>query len=263
MTHIERLQGHWRRSLIAWGDGRRDTSTAVDWLQGPSLYVDLRQPGGEPGMDVRCLRALTLEQAASLAVQEGFAGTLVQHADHFEWTRLIDFQPPSPHDDRGRLSDRDGVLIEHGYDAPYLEHWHRQDDEAPTAAVSLRDVGSGASAILVRAGERFMYARGRPTATGFGRRLGEMVREAPSRTAAQDLVDCEISIGSVSNHWTIERSTLPWRVGARLDVRVRDARIVSDDAAPDGTPVQRAWSICTTQGDILDPATPLLCDLEA
>ena len=45
---LETMPGLWRRSLIAWPDGRRDTTSFVNWLQGPGLYLDLRQPEGRP-----------------------------------------------------------------------------------------------------------------------------------------------------------------------------------------------------------------------
>ena len=45
---IAALAGLWRRSLIMWPDGRRDTTTWVNWLQGGKSYIDLRQPRGRP-----------------------------------------------------------------------------------------------------------------------------------------------------------------------------------------------------------------------
>ncbi len=54
--------GLWRRTLLVEADGSRDTGTNVQWLQGISMFVDLRGPGGE-----------------------GFAGLLSRRDDVFEW----------------------------------------------------------------------------------------------------------------------------------------------------------------------------------
>ena len=34
LPRIEDMAGLWRRALIAWPDGRQDTTTFVSWLQG-------------------------------------------------------------------------------------------------------------------------------------------------------------------------------------------------------------------------------------
>ena len=72
---LETLTGLWTRSLIAWPDGRRDTSTQVRWLQGPGFYADLRQPDVAPDFSgVRCLADVTDTQLSWIATQEAFAG---------------------------------------------------------------------------------------------------------------------------------------------------------------------------------------------
>jgi hypothetical protein len=48
IPELTALRGLWTRSLIAWPDGRRDTTTSVRWLQGPEIYIDLRQPANRP-----------------------------------------------------------------------------------------------------------------------------------------------------------------------------------------------------------------------
>ncbi|MCW2601236.1 MAG: hypothetical protein JWM02_3065 [Frankiales bacterium] len=69
-----RLVGRWQRSLLATARGHRDTTTDVSWLQGRTLYVDLRTP--VPAADlsaVRCLRDLSTDQAVALAADGPWA----------------------------------------------------------------------------------------------------------------------------------------------------------------------------------------------
>jgi hypothetical protein len=42
------LAGLWTRSLIILPDGTGDATSVVSWLQGLSLYADLRIPAGRP-----------------------------------------------------------------------------------------------------------------------------------------------------------------------------------------------------------------------
>src|SRR5512140_1629791 len=100
MTH---LAGLWQRLLLALPGQPVDTLTRVDWLQGPVLYADLRQPVllGQR-VAASCLAELTLAEARLLATQEGFAGRFILRGDEAEWLREIDFRP-CPLGDRGRL----------------------------------------------------------------------------------------------------------------------------------------------------------------
>jgi hypothetical protein len=252
MTQIDRLQGLWRRSLIEWADGRRDVETAVDWLQGPTFYADLRQPRLPP-MKAPCLRLLPMEDVVALARQEGFAGILLRHPDCFEWTRLIDYQPPGPFSDRGTLVDKGTVMIETGFDLPYVEHWHR-DAGMPSirAAVRLLDRADGREAILVRAGDVFMLARNRHPLLADHVHLSDAVRAAPSLAAAQDLIDCELSIGAAKDTWRITRSSLPWRVGMALDPRLVGPDLLTRDVSEEGTAIERRWAIVQQDGAIAE-----------
>ena len=67
--------GLWRRTLLIEADGSRDTGTDVTWLQGITAYVDTR----------------------------GFAGTLSQSDNVFEWHRSVDLEPPGPFPDAGSM----------------------------------------------------------------------------------------------------------------------------------------------------------------
>ena len=125
--------GLWRRTLLVDGDGARDTSTGVAWLQGITAYADTR----------------------------GFAGRLSQHGDVFEWQRLIDIQPPGPFPDAGRMRWESGFLIEVGVHEDYVEHWVRQDGAAaPCWALFAGD------AILLRVGPQFGWADGNAVVLG-------------------------------------------------------------------------------------------------
>ena len=137
---IAMCTGLWRRTLLIEADGSRDTGTNVLWLQGRSLFVDVRGPG------------------------EGFAGRLGQHDDVFEWDRLVDLQPPGL-PDAGRMSWAGDTLVEIGVHADYTEHWHPEPGSADPcwgAVVSAREV----SGVLVRVGERFGWARPQEVSLG-------------------------------------------------------------------------------------------------
>lgn len=228
------LQGLWRRSLIAWPGRPSDTTTSVRWLQGPRAYIDLRQPMPLPDFShVRSREDLSFEDCAWLARQEGFAGHLHFDGRHFEWVREIDFQPPSPAADAGSLHWEGDVLIESGRDADYIEHWHREPTVATTpttltymqgspaghGAPGARGVPEKPSAVLLRVGPNFMYARDRaaPLDQGY-RTLTEYMKAAPDLQRARELIDCEISFGTVEESGLrIAASTLPYRVGALLE----------------------------------------------
>jgi hypothetical protein len=133
------LPGVWRRSLLASPDGSRDTTTTVLWVQGPTLYADLRL--GER--------------------LEGFAGGLVLANGVFEWCRRIDLSPPDPSGDRGRLSFDGDVLVEDGVNVPYVERWHRLPNSTGLSGGMLLS-RPGAEAVLVRAGAYVGYATSEP-----------------------------------------------------------------------------------------------------
>ena len=213
------LQGLWRRSLIAWPGRPSDTTTSVRWLQGPHAYIDLRQPMPLPDFShVRSREDLSFEDCARLACQEGFAGHLHFDGRHFEWVREIDFQPPAPAADAGTLHWEGDVLIESGRDADYIEHWHREPTVATTPTTLTYMQGS--PAVLLRVGPNFMYARGRAAPLGKGyRTLTEYIKAAPDLQHARELIDCEISFGTVEESGLrIAASTLPYRVGALLEL---------------------------------------------
>jgi hypothetical protein len=211
MLQVADLKGLWRRSLVMWPDGRRDTSTQVRWLQGSRAFGDLRQPAA--------MSDFSRQDCARLAQQQGFAGHLTFDGKHFEWVRMIDFQPQGEFPDAGSLRWENDVLIEEGRDVEYLEHWHRESiaSPQPAAAFRLRDNSRGITALLVRVGEFYIFARDRTCAPSPHKTLGECVAAAPTVAAARALVDCEISFcKTAADGVRVAASTLPFRVGQLL-----------------------------------------------
>lgn len=251
---IEEFRGLWTRSLIAWPDGRRDVTTQVAWLQGEGLFADLRQP---PDLAARlsaatCRDELTAMDCLALAAQHGFSGRFAAREDAYEWVRRVDYQPPQPARDIGRLFWRDQILIEEGVESAYTEHWH--PDEAvsaqPVAGLWLREAEQGVSGCLLRVGDWFAYVRGRREPIS-GDALERLVEGADSLRQMQVLVDCEISLGRASAQgWQITRSSLPYKVGALLAARPHGDRGVRlSDLDEAGRAVWRPWEVVEEEGD--------------
>lgn len=264
MLSLSDMQGLWSRTLLVRPDATRDTTTWVAWLQGPTLFADLRQPAGRPDFSgVRSLKDLSAEQVVWLAQQEGFAGRLEQDGEFFVWRRMLDFQPEAPTPDSGRLCLEGSVMIEEGRHVPYIEHWQREGEAPlPCAAARLRDGGSGQDGFLVRVGAAFMYARsGASVDLPAGSRLVDAVDEAASLDAARDLVDCDISFGHISGSaWKVERSSLPYREGADLDPQptLSEHSCSTADIAADGSALRRTWDVAEIEGD--EAALGMICE---
>jgi hypothetical protein len=259
---IEDLRGLWRRSLLAWPDGARDTTTHVWWLQGSRAYIDLRQPadlwrpGGSSAITpelagLRGLGQLSREHCLRLARQEGFAGQLSFDGSHFQWHHVIDFQPPASHPDAGALRWENDALIETGRDIDYLERWEREPatPTQPCCSIDLRDPESGARASWLRVGPFFMFARDRCSSLVGSGALEAAVATASSLEHARELVNCEISFGSVRRaSFTISASTLPWRIGDALRPQLAGNSLTTADRAPDGTVIAHRWEVTASEG---------------
>ncbi len=124
--------GLWRRTLLINPDGSRDSGTGVTWLQGITAYVDTR----------------------------GFAGTLSQSDNVFEWHRSVDLEPPGPFPDAGSMHWSDGVLVETGVHAEYVEHWCRESEAATPCGALFLVAPSGQPGLLLRVGQLFGWAGG-------------------------------------------------------------------------------------------------------
>jgi hypothetical protein len=255
MIALSDVQGLWRRSLMAWPDGRRDTTTAVTWMQAPTLFGDLRVPAQQPDFSgSSCRNDLSLDQVRWLATQAGFAGRLAFDGTYFEWHRTIDYQPQKANPDAARLWFENGMLVEEGRYSPYIEHWHR-DGKVPQSASSalrLTDLDTGVAGLLVYVDQHFMYARDRAQKLTPGGTLGDLVASAPPDDA-RGMIDCEISFGRITQtHWRIESSSLPYRESAELlpSLSKDMTHFTSADIQADGTPMTRRWSVVEIEGDI-------------
>ena len=253
LPHIEDMAGLWRRSLIAWPDGRQDTTTSVSWLQGLAAYIDLRQPVDRPDFNgVAALADLDAAAVAWLAGQEGFAGTFVFDGTWFEWQREIDFQPQALYSDAGLLRYEDDYMVEEGRDVPYVEHWHR--DTLPCGPVAAASLASDEGpAALLRVGDLFMYARARAVALDGGKHLSEHVAGAASLAQAQAMIDCEISLGRIQDGaWIIRHSTLPYRECLNLAPKVRSSRLEIRETDAAGKTFARSFRLDKAEGELSD-----------
>jgi hypothetical protein len=190
---IAQCAGLWRRTLLIEADGSRDTGMNVVWLQGLSLFVDVRGPN------------------------EGFAGRLDQRLDVFEWTRLVDLQPPGL-PDAGRMSWAGETLVEVGVHADYTEHWEREPGPAEPCWGLLVSGPDDAVGVLVRVGERFGWAYRRPGAA-------------------------DVALGQVTgNAWRITVSADSTRVGTMVHPRLTSGQLRVDDDI--------AWDIKESEGSV-------------
>jgi hypothetical protein len=251
-VHLEELAGLLRRSVIAFPDGRRDDTTEVTWLQGPSLYCDLRRPPGRPGFaGVRGTADLRPSHLRWLVRQQGFAGRCRQEGDVLRWERTVDLQPAGE-PDQGRVRWEGGVLVEEGLDHQYLERWHPQRPAGGAAAALLTDRDRGVAGLLVRVGDAFGYARARPRPLPPGAALEDLLRTAAHPDEQRALVDCEVSLGTVvAGRWVVQASSLPFREGADLAPRRDGDGIATADVAADGAPLPRRWSCSGAEGDLV------------
>jgi hypothetical protein len=251
---VEDLRGLWRRSLITWPNGMRDETTQVRWLQGPCVYIDLRQPASLPVLSGRRgLSEISMEDCAALARQEGFAGRFGFDGRFFEWARHIDFQPKPLYADVGSLWWEGNVLVERGRDIDYIEHWHRDDASATTGAVAvtLRGTGCDTKAALLRVGSVFMFARERAITPPAHKTLSECIAEASSVQDARALIDCEISFGEIdAAGFRITASSLPYRVGDFLEPRDSASHMTTRDRDASGAVITRHWNIIEAEGDL-------------
>lgn len=251
MPEIGALRGLWRRSLIAWPDGRRDTTTDVHWLQGESLYADLRQPAGMPDFShAGCLNDLSPEDCQWLALQEGFTGALSFDGLWFEWARRIDYQPVSPYSDVGALAWEGEVLVETGRDVPYVEHWHRNlPPQPPTIGLVMETTAQDTAGAFIRVGDMFMFVRDRRLSLPPLPSLRACLDSADA-AQARALIDCEISFGHFeSGQAMIEASSLPYRVSAGISLHLAGDRLTSTGQDDAGRAIEQTWRILAREGE--------------
>ncbi len=249
---VDDMQGLWWRSAIVWPDGTAVRETSVWWLQGRRAFIDLRQQHSALPVGARCLADLSLEDMLSLARQEGFGGYLSKENGFFEWKRVIDFQPVSPYSDVGSLNWRGDVLVEEGRDVKYVEDWHRSaEGPSPCAAVRLDGKDDGRTALVVRVGALFMYARSRGVEIPPGQTLAQALSGASSLKAARERIDCEISFGQIMlGSWRIFYSTLPYKAWSWFTLEEQGRTLLTSDIDAKGHPTTRRWRLSASEGDL-------------
>ncbi len=226
----------WRRGLLREPGSADDTTTTVFWLQGMRWHADIRIPDGRPDFSgVRSLDACSEAQLAWLATQQGFAGvtTVAPRTQETRWLRIVDFQPPSALPDAGHTCFSRGVLVETGIHADYIEHWHRVNGTDDGCAV-FRRLDGDTTELLMTAGEMVMSVRARRDSFGpQGWDQGATLRRQ---------LDFEISCGMRNDAgWQVRHSTLPWREGRQVDVRLSEFDDGSVQLTIDGQPSR--WEV--------------------
>ena len=191
---------------IEFEDGTRDDTSFVVWLQLPSLMADVRLTaaalelafeGGPAGFG-EC----SLEQLHVLASSDSSAGAttctpFVTGADGVrrataEWSSTVGFQAVSAFPEPGllELHDDGTVMIERAPSGAYVEEWRL----LPGSREPLTCQVLAGGATWYRSGE-----------------VGVLVHD---RRFGGEALDCEFSFARLgAAGWTVERSTLPWRVG--------------------------------------------------
>lgn len=199
-VRMSECTGLWRRTLLIDADGSRDTSSDVRWLQGLTAFVDLRTP-----------------VPANPAAQDGFAGWLRQSGEVFTWDRFTGLQPVGEFPDEGRMHWDDGVLVETGVHADYVEHWVLHPVAGPRWALTLAGP-DGARALLLRVGDLFGWA----AHTGAG---------------------TEISLGAVTGQrWEITDSSGSGHRGTDLAPRVHDRTLT--------VRASQTWTVLDSEGEV-------------
>ena len=223
-------QGLWRRRLLEQ-NGQIDRDTTVYWLQIGCLYADIRIPANRP--DCESLSGASAKTLQALAHQQGFAGHLDVDGNVLTWHRWLDYQPPAPVADVGRVHFERDVLIEHGMLANYREEWVRtaipgSDRIGLVLEAELRADGRERSrrGVFIAMGSAFMIAIAREqdlsvfetndqsVLTTLEQLVADSNRPETERRA---LLDCGIDFGRRHGRdWQICLSTLPAREGESL-----------------------------------------------
>lgn len=242
--------GAWQRDWIHRRGQAPTSSVAVRYVQATQAFGDVRTPA-QRAITAASFAELTDAELAELARQNGFAGYLTVDGDRATWHHELDFQPPSDDVDVGRVEPVDAhAMLEHALDGAYVERWSRlAPDDGRHLALRIERDGK-LVALLVVAGEHFVYAQARATPLPPGASLTELIaRTHATRAQIIGYLDCEFSYGTTAQ-WRIARSTLPWREGARL--ALVDALTVNDA----GQVVARAPGLgaVTTAVENFDPA---------
>lgn len=214
----DRLTGVWRRTLLRTA-AMEDSTSIVYWLQTPRWHADIRIPGSRPAIHAaRGWSDLDRDQCVALAAQQGFAGITTLDGDVCRWHSIVDYQPPTPFGDVGRLEfDGPDRLLEHGVEQDYFEIWERVPGSGGRSLAIGTTAGSGPEVKLLRSGDFAMRVRARtfdlPPAVSLAALCEALARDELVRT-----LDFEISLAhrAAPDDWRILHSTLPWLEQTRM-----------------------------------------------
>jgi hypothetical protein len=240
-----RYRGVWSRTLLQTPDTLDDT-TFVRWMQTPRWHADLRVPAGA--------RGATDATPPMLALQQGFCGiTSVDRQDGAEtcaWHRQLDFQPPGPDPDIGRVVfESPDRLIETGIHRQYREVWERVPGSTGrfVALEAVPASADGARTLLLVAGRFAMRVRSRSTV--FPQGATSLAALAQSRADGwQGLLDFEISFCLLeAGRLSVQRSTLPGLEGQSEACNIR--RSGKREAVVSGPTGATRWNVLDWDAD--------------
>lgn len=192
------LRGAWQRASIVNSDGSSDTESTVLWLQLDSAMVDIRIP---VDMKDPLMCEASTGHTTCTPIETGSDGIRRATAQwHTRGPDDIAIHPVSAYPEPGLLEwNEDGsVMTERAPSGAYVEQWHRLP-------------GSTERLIEQRTDSRHrLYAAG-----------DIAVRVADNRRDDGSPFDVEFAICTPcasDTDWRIVASTLPGRVGGRIDV---------------------------------------------
>jgi hypothetical protein len=182
------LPGIWRRGVLVTSDGRRDETSDVYWLQGLTLYGDMRREG-----------------SVGATRMTAFAGRLSERDGVFRWERTIAAPPPDGPPDDGRLSwqsrsARGDVLRENGVHDAYWETWRRVAPPTPAdfAAELFEPTTARRGYLLAMGGLTFFGVSATPDGGGAAFLLRGVTPDGDA-----------IALSTGSSGWTAEMSIGP------------------------------------------------------
>jgi hypothetical protein len=223
------LLGIWHRQWIERA-GVRSNALDAEYLQTPTVFGDVRFLNDRPQFaHASSFADLTDADLRLLARQQGMTGRTSVVGAVATWVHEVGFQPPDGTTDAGRLQlANHGIMYERGLDDSYTEAW--QAAHAAGYLVIRIERSARLDRLLIVAGNRFLFVRNRAKDLPVSDSLEALI--ASSRATRDQIIeylDCEFSTGTVPQGrapWLIQRSTLPWREGHRLelvdDIRAAD-----------------------------------------
>jgi len=253
-TVPDRMIGCWIRRYIQFSDGTRDTATRVIWVQTASGMGDMRIGADRPGLRHRAqLADCSDSELLALAQQDcSCAATVLDESTTphptATWPRGeygFANQPVQTFPEPGWFAWREAgdCMMEWAPSGAYEEDWRLQP-HAQNFAIHLVRAQPAPTTCLYIAGDYAMMARERSGKVEEKKPLPELVASRLQAGApAVTLLDGEFSFARRQNgqNYEIQLSSLPWREGARIDLRW--AVTTSRDAAHRTDPDGHIWSV--------------------